>query len=152
MAVKRLRNRLGPDPLAAKDQGEQFVANMAKTRRAIAAVLLDQSMVSGVGNIYRCELLWAHGIAPNMPACEMDSTSVHALWTTMRRWLSIGVETNKIITTLGQSEKAPKGLKKAEQVRIYKKPNCPTCGTEIMVESVAQRKLYFCPECQRDSD
>ncbi|MEE2755389.1 MAG: DNA-formamidopyrimidine glycosylase family protein [Myxococcota bacterium] len=152
LAVRRLRNRLGPDPLASTDQGEAFAANMAKTRRAIGAVLLDQAMVSGVGNIYRCELLWAHGLSPTQRACDVDSKEITALWTTMRRWLKIGVETNKIITTLDDDERPAKALTRSEQVRIYKKEVCPKCENPISIKSIAQRKLYFCPQCQRESD
>jgi len=140
---------LGPDPLASTDQRVDFMTNMAKTKRAIGAVLLDQALVSGVGNIYRCELLWAHGLSPTQRACDIGSTRTQALWATMQRWLRIGVETNKIITTLETDQAPTQALKRSEQVNIYKKECCPKCSSPIQVASIAQRKLYFCPECQR---
>ena len=62
--AKRKMATLGPDPLRSECYVDDFIAKMKRTRRAIGAVLLDQSMVAGIGNVYRAELLLHHGLDP----------------------------------------------------------------------------------------
>ncbi|NED89576.1 Fpg/Nei family DNA glycosylase, partial [Streptomyces sp. SID11233] len=59
--------RLGPDPLREADDGEAAWTRIARSRTTIAALLMDQKIVAGVGNVYRAEVLFRHGIDPARP-------------------------------------------------------------------------------------
>ena len=148
--VEKVRARLGPDPLAENDDLRSFKEKLGKTRRSIAAVLMDQSVIAGVGNIYRSELLWFAKIDPFTPANTLDDKQQTVLWKTARQWMRIGVDTNRIITTIPAGDKVPSRMTKTERVSIYKKDTCPGCKTPVTINEIAQRKLYFCKPCQVD--
>lgn len=148
--VDQVRARLGPDPLSESDELQRFKNKLSKTRRSVAAVLMDQSVIAGVGNIYRSELLWFTRIDPFKPANTLDDDQQTLLWSTARRWMRIGVDTNRIITTIPEGEKVPSRMTKTERVSIYKKDVCPECQNPVIIDEIAQRKLYFCEPCQAD--
>lgn len=93
--------RLGPDPLRAGTPGndpERALARMARTGRTIAEVLMDQSVIAGVGNLYRCEVLFRHRVDPFRPAREIRPATFRAIWDDLVDLLAIGVAFGQIIT------------------------------------------------------
>jgi len=143
---KDVVHRLGPDPLLDEFDAEHFIASLSKRRSAIGAILLDQSAVAGIGNVYRSELLFQHRLDPFTPANQLSEDTLAALWDTAVDWLHIGVQTNRIITRFDGG--SPRALPKRERLMVYKKRFCIACDEPITVSTQRQRTLYHCPRCQ----
>jgi endonuclease VIII len=134
--------RLGPDPLRADADADLAVANLARSRREIGALLLDQSVLAGVGNVFRAEALFVHGIHPRRPGSACTDDELRALWTTIRAMLRAGVRSNRIVT-VRRDERTDRG-----NTYVYKRDRCLRCTTPIEPLRVANRTCYHCPTCQ----
>jgi endonuclease-8 len=146
--------KLGPDPLVDDiDEGEEtFTAVVRRKPTAIGLLLMDQSVVSGIGNVYRAELLFRARQNPHTPGRDVPEDVVRALWRDWVRLLAIGVETGQMMT---MDDLAPDAYRAAMASRddrhwVYHRAGlpCRVCGTSIIVEEAAGRKLYWCPKCQ----
>ncbi|HLP23492.1 MAG TPA: DNA-formamidopyrimidine glycosylase family protein [Microbacteriaceae bacterium] len=152
--VDAVLRRLGPDPLG-DDAGtgeERFLAAVLKRRVAIGLLLMDQSVVSGIGNVYRAELLFRAGLNPHQPGATLAEEAVRALWRDWDHLLRIGVERGQMLTIDGlEGEELRAALaNRADRHWVYKREGlpCRRCGTNIVLEEMATRKLYWCPSCQ----
>jgi endonuclease-8 len=144
-----IKQRLGEDPLLPDAAPETVWASLQRRRSPIGAVLLNQSVIAGLGNIFRAEILFLAGINPEKPANEVSRTEFEDIWRLSVDFLKTGVKYNRIITThIGQSIKGLSKLKAAERLNIYKKSNCPKCDGKISVSELGNRKLYYCSRCQ----
>jgi formamidopyrimidine-DNA glycosylase len=149
-----VKKRLGPDPLI--DRGvrgqREFVSRVAGTSRAIGAVLMDQSVVSGIGNVYRAEILFRHGLDPHRPASALDEETAVALWKDWAVLLKAGVKTGVMMTRddLTPAEYRRALSRTSDRYFVYKREGqpCRACGESVALEMMATRKLYFCPACQ----
>jgi endonuclease VIII len=149
--VASLRDRLGADPLRSDSDPEVLWQRVSKSKKAIGAILLDQSIIAGVGNIYRCEILFLLGIAPTRPGNQLQRIEFDQLWSLTKELLEIGVKYNRIITVpRAASSKPLSRLASSERVNIYKKSSCPKCSGEICQSKMAARTLYHCQLCQAD--
>lgn len=147
--VDALRQRLGPDPLDPQADPARFQAALARRRRPIGAVLLDQAVVAGVGNVYRAELLFLGRLDPRTPARDLPAAAVDRLWRDMVRLFPVGVRTNRIITTdPGDFGKPASRLRRDERVWVYKRRTCRVCDGAIERLESGGRTLYWCPGCQ----
>ena len=140
---------LGPDPLRPECTAEAFIERAARSKRSIGALLLDQSVLAGIGNVYRAELLLAHGLDPFRPSRDVDEETLNGLWETAVDWLTLGVRLNRIITTTPAEVGRPYSrMRKGERVRVYKREYCGRCEGAVVAEALANRTLYWCPSCQ----
>ncbi len=89
--------RLGPDPLRRDADGALAWARIRKSRRAIGALLMDQTVIAGVGNVYRNELLYRHRIDPYRPGVHIDEGEFDAMWTDLVELMKVGFRRGKII-------------------------------------------------------
>jgi len=146
--------KLGPDPLVddVAEGEERFVAVVLRKPTPIGLLLMDQTVVSGIGNVYRAELLFRARQNPHTPGKQVREEVVRELWRDWVRLLSIGVETGQMMT---MDDLDPDAYRKAMAHRddrhwVYHRAGlpCRVCGTEIVVEEMATRKLYWCPRCQ----
>ncbi len=146
---QKLRDRLGEDPLRDDASPERLWEKIKKSRAAIGSLLLNQSVIAGVGNIYRAEILFLLGIHPQLPGNELERSKFDELWKLTVKLLRIGVKHNRIITA-GFNAKGgvPKALKSRERLNIYKRSNCPRCKASVKVWSLANRKIFACNSCQ----
>ena len=141
---------LGPEPLVAEFTPAALAARLAGRRRAIKAVLLDQTAVAGLGNIYADEALWRARIHPLRPAGSLTPAEIRRLHDGIRGALESGLAHGG--TTFGRyrdvNDEAGRNL---EHVAVYQRTGqpCPRCGTPIQRITVAQRGTHFCPHCQR---
>lgn len=147
---REVEKRLGPDPLNPDPRGEErerFVRAVAKSRLSIGLLLMDQSVISGIGNVYRAELLFRAGIDPYTPGSSLPVETVVALWEDSVSLLKVGVKTGFMITRDELFKKRPT---KDERNWVYKREGqpCRVCGTEISLALAAARKLYWCSNCQ----
>lgn len=146
---------LGPDPLVDDvAAGEERVVEVVRRKPTpIGLLLMDQSVVSGIGNVYRAELLYRARLDPHTPGREVPQETVRALWRDWVRLLTIGVETGQMMT---MDDLDPEAYRRAMASRddrhwVYHRAGlpCRVCGTSIALEEMAARKLYWCPNCQR---
>jgi len=149
-----VRTRLGPDPLvdSGPEASQEFERRLLGTSRAIGVVLMDQSVVSGIGNVYRAEILFRHRLDPYLPAKNVGSTRADALWQDWSYLLRQGVKTGVMLT---RDDLDAAGRKRAlrsatERHYVYKRAGkpCVVCGVDIQMDLMATRKLYYCPSCQ----
>lgn len=146
--------KLGPDPLVddAAEGEERFTAVVRRKPTPIGLLLMDQNVVSGIGNVYRAELLFRARQNPHTPGREVPEDVVRELWRDWVRLIAVGVETGQMMT---MDDLDPASYRKAMASRddrhwVYHRAGlpCRVCGTSIVVEEAAGRKLYWCPRCQ----
>lgn len=142
---------LGPEPLDCGYQAEQLGKSLERRRGPIKAVLLDQQVVAGLGNIYTDEALYRSGIHPLRPALTLTEKEIERLLTSIREVLREAIECRgtsasdrQYVTTAGTLGSFQ------ERLDVYQRPNlpCPRCGAPIATAKIAGRTAHFCPECQ----
>ncbi|MFL0713117.1 MAG: Fpg/Nei family DNA glycosylase [Microcella pacifica] len=154
-AVQEVIDRLGPDPLVDDpDEGEERMLERVRRRRVpIGLLLMDQSVVSGIGNVYRAELLFRARLDPHTPGASLPEDVIRELWRDWRYLLGVGVGTGQMLTMDGLDEDAQRRARRSRADRhwVYKREGlpCRNCGTHVVLELAAARKLYYCPSCQQ---
>jgi len=147
---------LGPDPLRAKGRGadaarDEFAQRLARKRIALSAALLDQSVLAGIGNVYRSEFCYLTGIHPETPASEVPTEQAHQIWDTAMAQLRQGVRLNRITTRTPEEVGTSAGkIEGDDRLYVYKRDGqpCHRCGDEIRLTEIAKRKAWYCPTCQ----
>ena len=141
--------RLGPDPLRQDADRQVTIDRIRKSRQPIGALLLDQKVLSGVGNVYRAEALFVAGIHPSRPGVDCDVAELEALWTVIAAMLRQGVKDNRIITVDRRELDLPKGrIRRGEATYVYHRDRCLRCSTPIQTVELGGRPCYYCPTCQ----
>lgn len=142
--------KLGPEPFPATFFLDDFRNGLKKSTKAIKAVLLDQKVVTGLGNIYTDEALWQAKIHPRQPAntlTKKETERLHvAIMDVLQRSLDAGGTTvRSYANALGEAGKFQLSLHAYGQTGLP----CPRCGTPIKKIVVTQRGTHYCPECQK---
>ncbi|HKP06379.1 MAG TPA: DNA-formamidopyrimidine glycosylase family protein [Microbacterium sp.] len=146
--------KLGPDPLVddVAEGEERFTTVVRRKPTSIGLLLMDQNVVSGIGNVYRAELLFRARQNPHTPGRDVREEVVRELWRDWVRLLAIGVETGQMMTMDDLDPEAYRAAMASRDDRhwVYHRAGlpCRVCGTAIVVEEAAGRKLYWCPNCQ----
>ncbi|WP_407358265.1 Fpg/Nei family DNA glycosylase [Microbacterium sp. LTA6] len=146
--------KLGPDPLVGDPiaNEERFVRTVRKKQTVIALLLMDQSVVSGIGNVYRAEMLFRERLNPHTPGRDVPEDTIRALWRDWVSLLAIGVETGQMMTMddLDPVQYRAAMASRDDRHWVYHRAGlpCRICGTEIALEEIGARKLYWCPRCQ----
>ena len=149
--VDRILERLGPDPLRPGADGGLAHARVARSRTAIGALLMDQSVLAGVGNVYRAELLFRHRVSPFRPGRDVDAALWAAMWADLVTLMRAGVRMGRIVTTLPEDRSRRGGAVRREDAHyVYRRTGlpCRVCGTEVRTEVMVGRNLHWCPLCQ----
>lgn len=147
--VAALLARLGPDPLRADADPDLAWQRIHASRAPVGQLLMDQSVVAGVGNIFRAEVLWLTRVAPALPGRELTRKQFNAIWRETVRLMTIGREHDRIVTVdLATLKKPIDKLGRDERFNIYKATHCPRCGGETATSTLAGRTVYACPNCQ----
>ena len=152
--VQTVIGKLGPDPLVDTGRAaeDRFTATVLKKPTPICLLLMDQSVVSGIGNVYRAEMLFRARLNPHIPGRDLPEATVRALWKDWAKLLKIGVKTGQMMTMDGLSKAAYDGAMASRSDRhwVYHRTGlpCRVCGTAILMEEIGGRKLYWCPVCQ----
>ena len=149
--VEAILARLGPDPL--RPRADRLVAHrrIARSRTAIGALLMDQSVLAGVGNVYRAELLFRHGISPFRPGRALDGDTWAGMWGDLVTLMRAGVRMGRIVTTRPEHRSRRSGAARREDAHyVYRRTGlpCRVCSTEVLTEVMVGRNLYWCPVCQ----
>jgi endonuclease-8 len=152
---KALEDRLGPDPLNG-DPADEFVDRAGKRKTAIAALLMDQTVAAGVGNIFRAELLFRAKQNPFTPGTEVPKKTLEAIWKDAIPLMKAAMVDRRIITTKPKDRPTKKtGLPLKEEAHyVYRRQGkpCLVCGTKIKTMVMAGRNLFWCPKCQHTEE
>jgi formamidopyrimidine-DNA glycosylase len=140
---------LGPDPLSPRLSAQALARRLAGRRAAIKAVLLDQAVLAGVGNIYADEALHIGRVHPATPAASLDHQAAARILRGLRRALKTaiahgGTSFSDFVDALGHPGRHQ------DYLRVYGRAGqpCPRCGAPVARMTVAGRSSHFCPRCQ----
>lgn len=148
--IDAITSRLGPDPLRRDADPERFIDRVRRSPAPIGALLLDQSVVAGIGNVYRAEVLFLHGIDPRTPGRVLPGEQLRALWDELVLQLREGLRRNRIVTIRPEErDRAVSRMSKSDALYVYHHENCRRCGTQIEMITVGARRIDMCPTCQR---
>lgn len=143
--------RLGPDPLRSDADPGLAWARISKSRKAIGALLMDQSVLAGVGNVYRSELLFRHGIDPYRPGRDIGEAEFLAAWTDLVELMKVGVRRGRIVVVRPEDDHGPPAYgPRRPRTYVYRRTGepCRLCGTPIRTAEMESRNLFWCPGCQ----
>lgn len=144
-----LQDRLGADPLRDDADPDDVWARISKSRMSIGAILLNQKVIAGVGNVYRAEILHLCNIHPDRPGNALERAEFDQLWVTTVDLLKIGVRYNRIIIADPEDVGKPRSrMNREERLFVYKKTICARCDAPISSWISGGRKIFACDRCQ----
>lgn len=147
--VARRVASLGPDPLRRDADPDRFVDRVRRSAKPIGALLLDQAVIAGIGNVYRAEMLFLAGIHPEAEGRTLTDDQVRGLWDLAVTLLTAGVRRNRIVTVDPAEVGIPLSrITRADAVYAYHRAHCIRCGDAIERLEVAGRRIDACPTCQ----
>ncbi|MCS6836994.1 MAG: bifunctional DNA-formamidopyrimidine glycosylase/DNA-(apurinic or apyrimidinic site) lyase [Anaerolineae bacterium] len=141
--------KLGPEPLEDDFQPRDFIARLRGHQRALKALLLDQTFIAGVGNIYADEALFRAGLHPLRPAHSLDNDEAVRLYQAIRQ--AMGQAIDQMGSSVNWYRQADGTRGEAQHSLLAYGRNgqpCLVCGTTIAKMRVVQRGTHFCPNCQ----
>ena len=156
----KLRERLGPDPLGVDGKGgddpTKAFAKILKSKKPIGALLMDQSVIAGIGNIYRAELLYRARLSPFTPGNVVSEQTLKTIWKDALPLMRAGMVDRRIVTTEPKDRPSSNGKNskkrpdKTEAHYVYRRNGqpCFACGTTVKKQDMAGRNLFWCPVCQ----
>ncbi|WP_199442387.1 Fpg/Nei family DNA glycosylase [Umezawaea beigongshangensis] len=155
--VDALRARIGPDPLRADADPELAWARVSRSRAPIGVLLMDQSVISGVGNVYRAEVLFRQGLHPLVQGVRITREQWDAIWADLVVLMEDGVRVGRIDTVRPEdlpeaTGRPPREDRHGGEVYVYRRTGqpCLLCGTPVLTRELASRNLYWCPVCQAE--
>lgn len=138
-----------PAPDALSVTPEQLSGRAGASRRAVKAVLLDQRVLAGVGNIYADESLFHARLHPRRPANTLDPAEWSRLAASIRRVLAQAVQAGgSTLRDFVDGNGMPGGYQSAHAVYARTGLPCVVCSTPLQAEQIAQRTSVWCPVCQ----
>ena len=147
-------DRLGPEPLAPEFTVEVLSMILKGRRRLLKPLLLDQTIIAGLGNIYVDEALWESRLHPLRLASTLTKPEIRALRLAIPRVLKRGLK--NLGTSLGTGKAnfysvARRRGRNKDQLRVFRRTDlpCPSCKTKIKRIIVGQRSTHICPKCQK---
>ena len=154
--IDLIEAKAGPDPLRPGADGDLAWARITKSGRPIGALLMDQHVLSGVGNVYRAELLYRHKLHPLRPGNTLRKRQWDAMWADVVGLMAEGVLTGRIDTV--RPEHTPEAMGRPPrvddhggEVYVYRRTgrDCLVCGSRVRTAVLEGRNVFWCPRCQR---
>jgi formamidopyrimidine-DNA glycosylase len=147
--ARAITAKLGADPLRRHPDVAAARARFARSSRPVGAFLLDQSVIAGIGNVYRAELLFLCGIHPARPASTLGDDEFDELWRRTVELLRLGVRMGRIVTTDPDEVGRPRSRMRAQdRLYVYHRDVCRRCGSDLGVLELGGRPIWYCPTCQ----
>jgi endonuclease-8 len=142
--------RLGPDPLRPDADPDLAWHRIRRSRAPIAGLLMDQSVIAGIGNVYRAELLFRHRVDPYRPGTTLGASRWGAMWEDLVVLMADGVRTGVIRTVRDDDLTDAERTNGARVSYVYRRAGepCRVCGTRVRVRDLQGRNLYWCARCQ----
>jgi endonuclease VIII len=156
--ARAIHARLGEDPLRPDADPDRAWTRISRSRAPLATLLMDQKVIAGVGNVYRAEALFRHGLDPQLPGRALARERWDVLWDDLVGMLKDGVRQGKIETLRPEHDPrllapADRGALCARKVYVYRRTGqpCLVCGTPVAHDKHLQRNLFWCPTCQPEA-
>lgn len=153
--IDRITSALGPDPLRSDADPERAWQRIHRSGSPVAVLCMDQKVFAGVGNIYRAEALFRHGIDPYMPGKFLRRSEFDAIWGDFVELMPLGVRDGRIDTVYPEhlpevTGRAPRVDKHGGEVYVYRRDGrpCLVCGTAVRTTEIGGRNLFWCARCQ----
>ncbi|WP_328391669.1 Fpg/Nei family DNA glycosylase [Nocardia sp. NBC_00416] len=149
--VTALVARLGPDPLRPDADPDRAWERIRRSRRTIGSLLLDQRAIAGVGNVYRAEVLFRHGISPDRPGREVTAAEWSALWADLVDLMRVGVRRGKMHVVRPEHDHgAPSYAPDRPRTYVYRRAGeaCRCCAEPVRHTVLEGRNLFWCARCQ----
>ncbi|MBA3309299.1 MAG: Fpg/Nei family DNA glycosylase [Nocardioidaceae bacterium] len=143
--LEQVLGGLGPDPLRSDADPDRAFARIRKSGKPIGALLLDQRVVAGVGNVFRAELLFRARLHPLTPGVRVSKRRWNGIWADLVDLMVRGVETGRIDTV------RPEHVDHGGEVYVYRRQGrpCHVCSSMVRTQVLQGRNLFWCPTCQR---
>ncbi|MBI4285761.1 MAG: DNA-formamidopyrimidine glycosylase [Chloroflexi bacterium] len=143
--------KLGPEPFEEDFTPERLAGLLQGRKAPVKALLLDQDLIAGIGNLYADEALFAAGIYPLRPGASLTADEVRQLHQAIREVLMEGIK-NKGASIVNYYRPSGDAGHAHEEFKVAHRrgENCPVCGTTLSYIKVRGRGTYFCPQCQRE--
>lgn len=152
----QIQASLGPDPLRSDADPDQGFARVKRSSKSIAALLMDQKVAAGVGNIFRAEVLFRHRRDPRTPGNRISAKEWASMWADLVELMSAAVAVGHIDTVRPEHMPEVMGRPARDdphggEVYVYRRSgqHCLVCGSEVRSVILESRNLYWCPKCQR---
>ena len=151
----QILKRLGEDPLRPDADPVRVWARISRSPRPIGDLLMDQTVLAGVGNVYRAEILFRHRIHPLRAGNTLRRGQVEAIWADLVALMVEGVRTGRIDTV--RPEHTPEAMRREPrrddhggEVYVYRRHGqaCHVCGATVRTQVLADRNSFWCPRCQ----
>lgn len=142
-------SRLGPDPIRSDADPAEAWERLRRRKRPIGDALLDQRVLSGVGNIYRNEALFLAGIHPLRSTLRVTDREWKELWRTLRTLMRRGAATGRIRTVNPGERPSPRAIPESDDdFYVYRREICRRCGHRLRELPLSGRRMFACPHCQ----
>jgi len=141
---------LGPEPLDGDFTAEELIDRLSRRKRVLKPLLLDQTFIAGIGNIYADEALFYAGIRPTRRSDTLTAEEMAALHAAIRRVLALGIDREGASISTYVKADGEMGQMQNE-VAVFRRTgqSCYTCGGPIERIVLGGRSTHFCPNCQR---
>lgn len=141
--------KLGPEPLGADFTPQVLIKLLSRRAAPIKALLCDQNLIAGVGNMYADEALFAARIHPLKPGNSLLPGEIDRLYHAIRQVLEAGIRYQGASVNTYFRPDGSRGTAHEEfKVAHGRGKSCPVCGTPLQRIAVRKRGTYFCPRCQ----
>jgi len=140
----------GSEPLDKTFILDKFIAGLKKRRRNIKSVLLDQKLVTGLGNIYVDEVLFAAGVRPMRLASDITKSEATKIYQVIPKILNLAIKHRGTTFSNYVDSKGKRG-NFSSLLKVYGrgKEKCLTCSSTIIKTKIAGRGTHYCPYCQK---
>jgi formamidopyrimidine-DNA glycosylase len=147
---RRQLPRLGPEPIDPAFSADDLYRRLKGRRAPLKALLLDQAVVAGVGNIYADESLYRARIRPDRPAGRISKQSARRLREALRDSLELAIGNRGSSVDDYRDGYGERG-RQQEELLVYGRGGqpCPSCGRPLSSVRLAGRTTVFCRHCQR---
>ena len=143
--LTKLTARISPDVLRSDANPDLAFKRISKSKSSIGSLIMNQSVMAGIGNIYRTEILWRQAVHPETLGNNIDRQTFDRIWNDAKALLTLGVKHNAIITKRGAGRFKSKCR---EDFNIFAKETCPDCKGEISRFEINGRRAFVCEHCQ----
>jgi len=151
----QILGQLGEDPLRPDADPLRVWDRISRSHRPIGDLLMDQTVLAGVGNVYRAEILFRHRMHPLRPGKTLRKSQFLAMWADLVELMEYGVRTGRIDTV--RPEHTPEAMGRPPrrddhggEVYVYRRHGqpCLVCGSRVRTDTLVGRNLFWCARCQ----
>ena len=148
--LKKEISILGAEPLEKSFTLKKFKEVLGKRKGKIKQVLMDQSVIAGIGNIYSSEILWEAKVNPFKEVEKLTNKELERIYEAMKKVLKRAIELKGESISDFRRISGEKGFFDRER-KVYRREGkkCPRCGSKILKKEIGGRSAYFCSNCQK---